>query len=83
MVPGGNPVIDVPGLRPISPLIEVDPVLVMVDPASTAKFPATPRFIADAARVLLLMETTANSTINKIVEIFCSFFMVYNYNLIN
>jgi hypothetical protein len=42
-VPGGNPVIAVPGLTPRSPLIVLGPVLVTVDPASTAKLPAVPR----------------------------------------
>lgn len=36
---------DVPGLRPISPLTVVAPVFVMVDPARTAKFTADNRVI--------------------------------------
>src|ERR1700733_7431735 len=40
--PGGNPVTDVPGLSPRSPLIVVGPVFVTVDAASTAKGPALP-----------------------------------------
>jgi hypothetical protein len=42
-MPGGNPVIAVPGLTPRSPLTMLGPVLVTVDPASTAKLPAVPR----------------------------------------
>jgi hypothetical protein len=40
--PGGNPVTDVPGLSPRSPLTVVGPVFVTVDPARTAKFAAVP-----------------------------------------
>jgi hypothetical protein len=42
-MPGGKPVIAVPGLRPRSPLSRLGPVLVTVLPASTAKLPAVPR----------------------------------------
>jgi len=41
--PGGNPVMEVPGLTPRSPLITDGPVLVTVEPARTAKLPAVPR----------------------------------------
>src|SRR5690606_22379973 len=42
-MPGGKPPIEVPGLKQILPVILVGPVLVMVDPAKTAKsaVPAT------------------------------------------
>src|SRR3569623_217221 len=46
-VPGGKPVTAVLGLTPRSPVTEVGPVFVTVEPASTAKFPAVP--IATAA----------------------------------
>ena len=36
IIPGGNPVIDVPDESPTSPLITDEPVLVMVDPAIMA-----------------------------------------------
>jgi hypothetical protein len=42
-MPGGNPVTEVPGLRPRSPLMTVRPVLVTVVPARTPKLPAVPR----------------------------------------
>ena len=40
--PGGNPVIDVPGLTPRSPVITEDPVLVTDAPPSTAKLSTVP-----------------------------------------
>ncbi len=42
-MPGGNPVIAVPGLTPRSPLMTLAPVLVTALPASTPKLPAVPR----------------------------------------
>ena len=39
-MPGGKPVTAVPGLTPRSPVTEVAPVLVTVEPASTARAPA-------------------------------------------
>jgi hypothetical protein len=42
-MPGGNPVTEVPGQRPRSPLMTVRPVLVTVLPARTPKLPAVPR----------------------------------------
>jgi hypothetical protein len=42
-MPGGNPVIALPGLTPRSPLRTLGPVLVTVLPASTAKLLAVPR----------------------------------------
>ena len=47
--PGGNPVTAVPGLTPRSPLIDEGPVLVTVEPASTAKLEAVPRPTAVAS----------------------------------
>ena len=41
--PGGNPVTALPGLTPRSPVIEVAPVLVTVEPARTTKSAAAPR----------------------------------------
>jgi hypothetical protein len=43
-VPGGNPVVAVPGLTPRSPLMLVGPVLVTVEPARIAKVAADRRF---------------------------------------
>ena len=40
--PGGKPVMEVPGLSPIFPEITDVPVLVTVEPASTAKEDAVP-----------------------------------------
>ncbi len=41
--PGGKPVMAVPGLTPTFPVTTLDPVLVTVEPASTAKLCAEPR----------------------------------------
>src|SRR5207248_10714265 len=41
-VPGGNPVTAVPGLTPRSPVTEVGPVLVTVEPPSTTNLSAAP-----------------------------------------
>ncbi len=48
-VPGGKPVIAVPGLTPRSPVSVVGPVLVTVEPPSTAKLSAVPREGRDVA----------------------------------
>ena len=48
--PGGKPVIDVPGLRPIPPVMTVGPVLVTVVAAKTPKLLAVPRLGEDAAK---------------------------------
>src|SRR3954466_5217452 len=42
-MPGGNPVTEVPGLTPRSPVTDVAPVLVTVEPARTARPPAERR----------------------------------------
>src|ERR1700733_9101271 len=42
MVPGGNPVIEVPGDTPTPPMIMLGPVFVTVEPPRTAKFAADP-----------------------------------------
>jgi hypothetical protein len=46
-VPGGNPVTAEPGLTPRSPFTTEGPVLVTVEPASTAKLLAVPRPTGD------------------------------------
>jgi hypothetical protein len=46
MVPVGNPVIVVPGLIPTSPVIMVEPLLVMEVLDTTVKFWSVPRFTA-------------------------------------
>ena len=57
-IPGGNPVIAVPGLTPRSPFTTVGPVLVTVVPASTAKLAVVPRPTgASAARDVELIAT--------------------------
>jgi len=64
--PGGNPVTDVPGLSPRSPLIVVGPVFVIVDPASTAKFAAVPSgtgTVAASALDWMLMSVAAATAI--------------------
>jgi len=48
-VPGGKPVIEVPGERPTLPVITDDPVLVIVEPATTAYVVAAPKLSAVAA----------------------------------
>jgi hypothetical protein len=42
-MPGGNPVTELPGLRPRFPLMTVRPALVTVVPARTPKLLAVPR----------------------------------------
>ncbi len=49
-VPGGKPVIAVPGLTPRSPTRTVGPVFVTVVAPSTAKLPAVPSDGATAAK---------------------------------
>jgi hypothetical protein len=41
-IPGAKPVTAVPALTPRSPVMEVGPIFVTVDPASTAKVEAAP-----------------------------------------
>jgi len=36
-IPGGNPFTEEPGLNPMSPVTDVNPVLVIVEPARTTK----------------------------------------------
>src|SRR6185369_11338016 len=43
MLPGGNPVIAVPGHTPTLPVTTVGPVLVTAEPARTPKLAAVPR----------------------------------------
>src|ERR1700753_2149326 len=49
MVRGGNPVTDVPGLTPRSPLMIDEPVLVTAEPPRTAKLLAVPRLTGACA----------------------------------
>jgi hypothetical protein len=64
--PGGKPVTEVPGLSPRFPVITVEPVLVMVDPASSAKPSAAPRFIADV--IVVAPTAPANANENAIAN---------------
>src|SRR5580700_1026200 len=47
-LPGGKPVIEVPGETPTSPSMTLKPVLVTAEPASTAKGVALPRVMVSA-----------------------------------
>src|SRR3954465_12057355 len=64
-MPGGKPVTAVPGLTPRSPVMTLGPVLVTVEPPSTAKLCAVPRDGAggaaprDAVRLTSASPTTA------------------------
>jgi len=48
-VPGGKPVMEVPGWSPRLPLIVDGPVLVTVEPANTAKLAVVPRVTGASA----------------------------------
>ncbi len=85
-VPGGNPVIEVLGLNPMSPLITLDPVLVMVEPARMAKLVADKRFtgVGTAAKrdnpVKLIVEERASPSTR---ERFVNFFMQMSVSMVN
>src|ERR1700730_8301618 len=67
-LPGGKPVIDVPGLTPTSPVMTVGPVLVTVEAPKTAKLFAEPRGGADCAHTklpILIMQVTNRSRFMK------------------
>lgn len=52
-IPGGKPVIAVPGLTPRLPLLRVvGPVLVTAEPPSTRKLCAVPRMVGETAALL-------------------------------
>src|SRR5579872_3019386 len=69
-VPGGNPVIAVPGLIPMSPVTWVAPVLVTVEPARTAKSPAAPRATVAGLAAVRLRALKANVVNRKNTLIF-------------
>jgi hypothetical protein len=75
-VPGGNPVAEVPGFKPRLPLITVDPVLVTVVPARTAKLDAVPKFTAVAARTVL-DEPSKRETTSETIDTLLIFFMPF------
>jgi hypothetical protein len=80
-VPGGKPVAALPGLKPKLPLIMLEPVFVIVDPASTAKLPAVPR-PTDACAVFTgtaIITNSNNVSSNGINRILLSVFI----NLLN
>ena len=53
IVPGGNPVVAVPGQMPTSPPeMDVAPVFVIAEPASTAKVAADPRLTVRSVQLL-------------------------------
>ena len=60
-----KPVIDVPGLSPLSPVTVVVPVLVMVDPPNRAKLPARPKAGALAAKTVPAWAKQRNRTSPK------------------
>jgi hypothetical protein len=60
--PGGNPVIAVPGLTPRSPAMFDGPVLVTVEPASTAKLAAVPSGTGAVAACAVPANTTISMT---------------------
>jgi hypothetical protein len=59
--PGGKPVIEVPGLSPMSPEITEEPVLVMAEPARTANDDAVPRLTVGVAACTGWMPKVANA----------------------
>ncbi len=68
---------ELPGLRPISPLITLEPVLVIVDPARMAKLVADKRFtgVGPAAKrerlvILITEESASPSTRDGFVNFF-------------
>ena len=59
--PGGKPVTAEPGLIPRLPLITLELVLVIAEPARTAKLSAVPRFTEVAARTTRFDVVVANT----------------------
>ena len=74
ITPGGNPVTEVPGLKPRSPLTTVEPTLVIVELPRTAKLPAVPKFTAIAAETTPDVPNT-KTTIDKVTKILLSIFI--------
>ncbi len=72
-VPGGKPVIAVPGLTPKLPISVVGPVFVTVEPASTAKLAAVPKLGATAnigrAQTLPAVAKSSATSVHKVVII--------------
>ena len=66
-IPGGKPVIAVPGERPMSPVITDEPVLVMALPANTAKVEAVPRFTFVVAAPALGTAQTKAAKVLKLI----------------
>ncbi|WP_297499735.1 hypothetical protein [Pseudonocardia sp.] len=64
-VPGGKPVIAVPGWTPRSPVTFDGPVLVTSEPASTAKLSAVPSGTAVVAACAVPANTTMSVADNK------------------
>ncbi len=60
--------IAVPGLTPRSPLITDGPVLVTVEPASTAKLPAVPSGTTVAAAWAVPVKITSNDVENNAIR---------------
>jgi hypothetical protein len=85
-VPGGNPVTEVPGAKPKSPVTTEEPVLVIVEPARTAKLSAVPKFTVVAALALIgplrLSINIANIVIENQLIIFISL-NIFNIQLIH
>jgi hypothetical protein len=69
-----------PGLSPPSPTTTVAPVVVMVEPANTAKLVAVPRLGAVAAETLLTKEAlNIIAKTNKALKV--NFFFIVNFLL--
>jgi hypothetical protein len=66
MIPGGNPVIEVPGETPKSPLMMLGPVLVTSEAPRTAKAAAVPRLMAWA---LMVLKASPNSSRERVQAI--------------
>jgi len=75
-VPGGKPVTAEPGLKPKFPLITLEPVFVIVEPARIAKLSAVPRF-TEVADITIPAKPTINAKANTIAETLLIFFIYF------
>src|ERR1017187_1795620 len=66
-MPGANPVIELPGQRPKSPLMTLGPVLVTVEAPRTPKVAAVPKLIVPAYDRLLTVRKQNNSAARSII----------------
>jgi len=77
--PGGKPVTALPGLSPRSPVMVLGPVLVMVDPARTAKLLAVPRLTIAGLAANAAFPSIHTTPSNERKPMFTIFFMVSIY----